>query len=212
MHIRARPLPYALDRTRRHGIGLRRPLVMLLAGVSLVCVLIGASATAFAAGLCPGPPHRGSHRADRFEHRDVRDDCDRDDSHVTGVWWDRADPERSRVCTRPGPRSDTTPPPSTPPAPAPAPTATQSPSRSVSSTGSVPPSSAPPSVQPSRPSPAPAVRQPPVLAPPALTVPPSPAIAAPASVPVSIYVITIATLLAAAAIAVAALVLVRRAD
>jgi hypothetical protein len=208
LHIRARRLPYALDRTRRHGIGLRRPLVMLLAGVSLMCVLIGASATAFAAGLCSGPPHRGSHRADRFEHRDVRDDCNRGDSQVAGAWWDREDAEPSRVCTSSGPRSDTTPPPSSPPAPS----ATLPPSRNVGTTGSVPPASAPPSVHPSRPSPAPTVRQPPVLAPPALTVPPSPAIAAPASVPVSIYVITIATLLAAAAIAVAALVLVRRAD
>ncbi len=210
MHIRARPLPSALDRTRRHGIGLRRPLVMLLAGVPLMCVLIGASATAFAAGLCPGPPHRGSHRADRYEHRDVRDDCDRDDTRVAAAWWDRADDVGSRVCTSPRPRSDTTPPPSPPPAPVP--TATRPPARSVSTTGSVPPASAPPSVQSLRPAPPPTVRQPPVLAPPALTVPPSPAIAAPASVPVSIYVITIATLLAAAVIAVAALVLVRRAD
>ena len=132
LHMRARPVPYALDRTRRHDIGRRRPLGMLLAGVSLLCILIGTSATAVAAGSCPGSHRRGPDRAPGFERRVRSDECDRDDLREVRAWRGRGSVEGDRTCAVPGPYSVTPPPPpppSTPPSPPAAPAPAVSPPR-----------------------------------------------------------------------------------
>ena len=212
MHIRAWPVPYARDRRRRRSIGVGRPLAMLLAGVSLVCILIAGGATAMAAGLCQGPHHRDAHRPRTVASRGARD-CDPDGARPEPAWWDHARYDAVARCTPYMSRSVAV-------APQPAPAAAPAPGRSRgvttvrltpprTSAAPAPVSSSPPAASPS---PLPAGRQPPVIAPPSLTLPAQGPIVAPSAVPVSIYVITMSALLVAAAMTVAVLVLVRRSD
>jgi hypothetical protein len=191
---------------------IRRVLVRLLVGASLVSVLF-ASTGVSAAGIAAASQGRdatlsGSQKNGGDSDRGCKDsraddrDRDRDDDR---------DHERDRDDRRCVPSHS-----------GPVPRATQAPSpparlqlsrgAAPHATGSSPPAALTTQTPPPRPEPAARPRSP-VLAPPALTIPPAGRpVSTPETLPGGLYALALSSMLVAATIAVASLVLVRRSD